>query len=63
MGILACLLIMVLVVAVLVCGYYLGIFFAALGALLTLLAIGAGLATLFSYVIWELWQERKRRRR
>lgn len=57
------LLILVLVIAVLVAGYYLGIFFALVGAALTAIAIIVGVCVFVAYTIWELFQDRKKRRR
>lgn len=63
MEILGGLLILVLVIAVLVAGYYLGIFFALVGAALTAFAIIVGVCVFVAYAIWELLQERRKRRR
>lgn len=60
---LAGLLVLVLAVAVLVAGYYLGIFFALIGAALTAIAIIVGIFIFVCYAIWDLLQERKRRKR
>ena len=62
MDVLGGLLVLILVVAVLVAGYYLGIFFALVAAALTSLAIIIGICIFIVYAIWDLLQQRKRRR-
>jgi len=62
MDVLGGLLVLILVVAVLVAGYYLGIFFALVAAALTSLAIIIGICIFIVYAVWDLLQQRKRRR-
>lgn len=56
------LLILVLAVAIMVAGYYIGVIIAITGAVLTGLGIVAGVLLLICYAIWEWLQSRKRPR-
>jgi len=53
------LLILVLAVAIMVAGYYIGVIIAITGAVLTGLGIVAGVLLLICYAIWEWFQSRK----
>lgn len=53
------LLILVLAVAIMVAGYYIGILIAITGAVLTGLAIIACVLLFICYAIWEWFQDRK----
>jgi len=49
-------------VALLVAGYYLGIFFAIIAGALTVLGLAIFLVTFLFYVVWDYLQYRKRKK-
>lgn len=57
------LLMVLVVVALLVGGYYLGIIFAVLAGIVTALGIVLFLVVMVSYSVWDLFQTFKKRRR
>lgn len=44
-------------VAVIACGYYLGLALAILVVILTIAGIAAGIVVLVAYLIWEAWHD------